>query len=399
MWNKNIIKNIALVLVGFVAAVALMNFVPLSLPIGSSVGNNDDLQAYKKLTIIKSILTKGYVSDVDPKTLDDGAFKGMTSSLNDPYTVYMTKKEYGDFMTETTGNYAGVGLVVSADDKGNIVVVSPIKGSPAETAGIKAMDIIKAVDNKPVSGKNLDAAVALMKGQAGSAVKITVTRKGTEKPVVFDVKRDIIKLETVGYEKLNNDIGYIRLTMFDEHTDEDFKEAVDKLKSKNMKGLIIDLRDNPGGLLDVCVNIADEVLPKGTIVYTEYRNGKKDYNYSDAKSLGLPLVVLVNGGSASASEILSGAIRDNKAGTLIGTKTFGKGLVQTTHKFNDGSGMKYTIAKYYTPNGTDIQGKGITPDIVVNLPKDLEQKPNITRDQDNQLNKAIEVLEQKISSR
>ncbi len=400
MRNKNFIKDIALVLVGFVAAVALISFVPLPLPGGSVVLSGrdyDNLQAFKKLNDIKTILSKGYVSDVDTNKLYDGAFKGMAASLNDPYTVYMTEKEYSDFMTETTGNYAGVGLVVSADDKGNIVVVSPIKGSPAETAGIRALDIITEVDNKKVSGKDLDAAVAMMKGKAGTTVKVTITREGAKQPLDFNIKRAIIKLETVSYEKLNDDIGYIRLTMFDEHSDEDFKNAVNKLKSQNIKGLIIDLRDNPGGLLNVCVNIADEILPKGTVVYTEYRDGKKDYSYSDAKSLGLPLVVLVNGGSASASEILSGAIRDNGAGTLIGTKTFGKGLVQTTYKFDDGSGLKYTIAKYYTPKGTDIQGKGITPDVVVQLPEELQQESNIPKDKDTQLIKAVEVLKQKIS--
>lgn len=402
MQNKNFIKDIALVLIGFVVAIALISFVPVPLPGGSVVLSGrqyDDLAAFKKLMDIKSILTKGYLTDVEPSTLYEGAFKGMAASLNDPYTVYMTQKEYSDFMTETSGNYAGVGLVVSADDKGNIVVVSPIKGSPAETAGIKAMDIIIAVDDKPVSGKDLDAAVAMMKGEPGTTVKVTVTRADSDQPLSFNIKRDIIKLETVSYEKLNNDIGYIRMTMFDEHTDEDFKNAVNELKSQNVEGLILDLRDNPGGLLDVCVDIADEILPKATIVYTEDRNGKRDYNYSDDKALGLPMVVLVNGGSASASEILAGAIRDNEVGTLVGTKTFGKGLVQTMYRFDDGSGLKYTIAKYYTPKGTDIQGKGITPDVVVELPKEVAQEVNIPRDKDNQLKKAIEVLEQKIGSR
>ncbi|MDI6600547.1 MAG: S41 family peptidase [Thermoanaerobacteraceae bacterium] len=402
MRNKNFIKDIALVLVGFAVAVALISFVPVPLPGGSIVLSGkqyDDFMEFRKLMEIKSILTQRYLTDVDPKTLYDGAFKGMAASLNDPYTVYMTQKEYNDFMTETTGNYAGIGLVVSADDEGNIRVVSPIKGSPAETVGIKANDIIIAVDDKPVSGKDLDAAVAMMKGQAGTMVKVTITREGVDQPLNFNIKRDVIKLETVSYEKLSNDIGYIRLTMFDEHTDEDFKNAVKDLKAQDVKGIIIDLRDNPGGLLDVCVNIADEILPKGTIVYTEDRNGKREYSYSDGRALGLPLVVLVNGGSASASEILSGAIRDNGAGTLVGTKTFGKGLVQTMYKFEDGSGLKYTIAKYYTPKGTDIQGKGILPDIVVELPEDVAQMVTVPKDKDTQLKKAIEVLEQKINSR
>lgn len=402
MRYKNFIKDFALVLVGFVVAFALISFIPVPLPGGSVVLSGkqyDDFKEFMKLLQIKSILTQRYLTEVDPDTLYDGAFKGMAASLNDPYTVYMTEKEYQDFMTETTGNYAGIGLVVSADENGNIRVVSPIKGSPAEAAGVKASDIIIAVDDKPVSGKDLDAAVAMMKGPAGTMVKVTVTREGVDQPISFNIKRDIIKLKTVSYEKLEDDIGYIRLTMFDEHTDEDFSNAVKKLKSQNVKGIIIDLRDNPGGLLDVCVNIADEILPKGTIVYTEDRNGKREYSYSDDRSLGLPLVVLVNGGSASASEILSGAIKDNGAGTLVGTKTFGKGLVQTMYKFDDGSGLKYTIAKYYTPKGTDIQGKGIAPDIVVELPKEVAQMTDIPRDKDTQLQKAIEVLKQKMGSR
>ncbi|SHE72681.1 carboxyl-terminal processing protease [Thermoanaerobacter uzonensis DSM 18761] len=385
-----------LLIVTNVITFMLANAVSVALPNGKVLVSREEYQLikeYNKLFEIEKILENRYVDKVNSSVLLEGAMKGMANSLEDPYTVYMNKKEFSDFMTQTTGTYGGIGIVVAVDKEDHIVVVSPIKNTPGERAGIKSGDIIIEVNNKKVSGKNLDEAVAMMRGPQGTDVTLTIMREG--KTFSKTITREIIKLETVYEEMLPDKIGYIKITMFDQSTANDFKAALDKLKSQGMKGLILDLRDNPGGLLDETIDISNLILPKGVVVTTKGRVDNKEY-YSKGPGLGLPLAVLVNKGSASASEILAGAIKDRKAGVLVGTTTFGKGLVQTIVDFGDGTGLKYTIARYYTPNGTNIQGKGIEPNYVVELPGNytLQDTPDLKGD--TQLIKAFEIVKSEI---
>lgn len=387
---------VVLVLITSIVTFIISNLLSLALPNGKVIVPRDEydlMKQYSKLFETRQILIDRYVDKIDPSKLVDGSIKGIASSLNDPYTVYMDKKEYSDFMTQTTGSYAGVGIVVSVDKDEHIVVISPIKNTPGDRAGIKSGDIIVAVNNKKVSGKNLDEAVSMMKGPEGTQVTLTILRDN--KTFTKTLTRQIIKLQTVDSTMLADKIGYIRITMFDQSTSQDFKAALDKLKSQGMKGLIIDLRDNPGGLLEECVNIANELLPKGVIVTTKGRIDNQEY---DSKGPGLekPLAILVNGGSASASEILSGAVKDRGVGVLVGTRTFGKGLVQTIVDFKDGTGLKYTVAKYYTPNGINIQGKGIEPNYTVELPKNYVLKDTPDLKGDTQLIKAFDVVKSEI---
>jgi carboxyl-terminal processing protease len=318
-------------------------------------------------------------------------------SLGDPYTVYMNAKEYKAFNTQMAGSYAGIGIYVG-EKAGKIIVIAPIEGSPAEKVGIKSGDTIVAVNGTNVTSKDMDKAVSMMLGKPGTNVKITFNRAGLGN-FVKQITRAQIVIKSVKAEMLTDKVGYIKIAMFDENTSDEFIKALDGLESQGEKGLIIDLRDNGGGLLDESGRIADKLLGKGTIVYTIDNKNQKEVWTSDESKFNKPLVLLVNGGTASASEILSGAVRDFKAGTLIGTKTFGKGIVQIPKELSDGSAVKVTIARYYTPSGECIQKKGITPNIILDLNKKAKDEYNKTgivkQSDDNQLQKGIEVIESK----
>lgn len=339
---------------------------------------------FQKMYSLKSSIEQEYYKNPRESALVEGAIKGMFEGLNDPYSTYMTKEEFDALLEYTKGSFGGIGVYVSAEDDGFITIVSPIEDTPGARAGLKAGDKILKVDGETVGSKDIDKAVSKMKGEPGTKVTITIAREGVQEPFDVHITREEIRIQTVKSEVKEDGIGYIRITTFDEKTAADFKTNLNALKSKGIKALVIDLRDNPGGLLDQCQEIADELLGKGTIVYTRDRSGNEEYLKSDEeRKLGLPIAVLVNGGSASASEILSGAIKDNKAGILVGTKTFGKGLVQQVFPLEDGSGYKLTVSQYFTPSGAYINKKGIQPDI--------EEK-----DETRQLERALEYLKSKI---
>ncbi|WP_099189965.1 S41 family peptidase [Tepidibacter mesophilus] len=342
----------------------------------------NEYKKYNKLYSLEKVIDDNYYTDVDEGNLVDGSIKGLFEGLNDPYSQYMNKKEFERFMENTEGSFSGIGVIITPGEDGYITVVSPIEDSPGFKAGIKSEDKIIKVNGEDVTAKEMDKAISMMKGKAGTEVEITILRNGKE-TINMKIKREEIRLKTVKSQILEDNIGYIRITQFDEKTADEFKTHLNQLQDKDIKGLIIDLRDNPGGLLDKCQEITDKLIGEGTIVYTKDRNGKTKYYNSDKNKIDVPLAVLVNKGSASASEILSGAVRDNKAGTLIGTTTFGKGLVQTVRSLNDGSGFKLTVSQYFTPNGEYIHGKGITPDIVV-------------EDVDKQLPTAIDYIKKQI---
>ncbi|MGE4283302.1 MAG: S41 family peptidase [Clostridia bacterium] len=373
---------------------SILYFALGNLPLYGLFNAKGDTALYNKINQVKEVVKKYYVEPVEDDKLIEGAAAGVAAAVEDPYTVYMKKKDYDDFMTQTHGSYAGIGVVVSVDPKDNLItVVAPFEDTPGEKAGILPGDKIIKVNGKDVWGDKLDEAVNMMKGPENTEVILTIIRNSLSDPREITIKRDIITIQTVKHKIIADDIGYIRITMFDEKTSKDFGEALDDLYSKNIKGLIIDVRDNPGGLLDQVVEIADRLVPEGLIVYTEDRNMERKEERSDTEQIEIPLAVLVNGGSASASEILAAAVKDHNKGTLVGTKTFGKGLVQMLFPLGDGSAVKVTISKYYTPSGISIQDVGIQPDVEVVFPEEVQKSiAQIKEEEDIQLHKAIEIV-------
>lgn len=331
--------------------------------------------------------------DVDFKT---GLKRSIFQSLNDPYSVYFDVEEFKSFNEMNEGSYGGIGVIVSPGDDGLITVVSPIEDTPGERAGLITGDKIIKVDGTEVFGEKIDEAVNRMKGEPGTAVTLTLLKKDNKQNEVKIIREKII-LKSAKSEMLADGIGYLKLNVFDEKSADEFEAHLNTLVKQNAKGLIIDLRNNPGGSLDQCVKISDIILGEQTIVSTRDRAGNEDVEKSDAGKITVPYVLLVNEGSASASEILTGAVKDTGSGTVIGTKTFGKGLVQAVNSLPDGAGYKITVAQYFTPNGSYIHGKGIVPDIVVEMPEALKEKQDMTHDEDPQFQKALEVIRTKLN--
>ncbi|MEG1255113.1 S41 family peptidase [Clostridium sp.] len=408
MKNKNskwklITSVVVIVIITNIITLCVANYVSFNLPNGKvlvSRSTYENMIDFEKLYTIKDKLDKYYLNEIDTNKLLDGAAAGMVEAVGDPYTTYMNKEEFKDFYSQTEGNYVGLGIQVGVkNDK--IVVVAVFENSPAESVGIISGDVIESVNDTKVEGKDLEKAVATMKGKEGEAVKLTLSREGKDSFEVTPVRAEI-EMITVKKEMIDNEVGYIQVTMFDEHTSKNFENAIKELHSAGMKSLIIDLRENPGGLLDQTVNMCSQFIGKNkNIVYTEDKYGnRKDYNSVGGIAEGLPLTVLIDGGSASASEIFTGAVKDYELGTLVGTKTFGKGVVQTTFYrdrdgFSDGTALKVTISKYYTPNGQNIHGIGINPDIEVEYPEELKTQ-SYDRAVDPQFQKALEVAKDKI---
>lgn len=365
----------------------------------SSLEKVNDTENFKKVLEIREMLYRWYDGEIDDSKLAEGAIKGMVSSLGDQYTYYMNGKEFSDFKEKSQGNYMGIGIQVAAKD-GKIVVISPIQGGPAEKAGIKTGDVILKVNGEQVSGNELDKAVSMMKGTTKENIELTLYREGKGEFDV-DVMRDVIKTVNVKSEMIDGDIGYIEVLAFDEGTAKDFETQLKALEDKGMKGLILDLRGNPGGFMKECVDLVSNFVPKDkVIVSTIDKYGNKEESVSKGGiAQGMPLVVLIDGGTASASEIVAGAIRDYDLGTLVGTTSFGKGIVQVVldkiGKEKDGTALKVTISKYYTPNGENIHKKGIGPDVTVEYPKELKEK-TYSRSTDPQFEKALEIIQEKI---
>ena len=400
---KWIIWIIVLVVVTNAITLFASNQISLKTPNGKVLLGRDaydQVNKFQKLFLVRDKLYELYDGEISDEVLVEGAIKGMTNSLEDPYTVFMNKEEFTDFNTQTEGAYTGLGLQVGVKD-GNIVVIAPFDESPAKKAGILSGDVIEKVDGTDVSGKELEKAVSMMKGEENEKVTLTISRKEKDD---FDVsmKRAKIDLITVKGEMLEDNVGYIQLTMFDENTTENFNKKLEELENKGMKSLVVDLRGNPGGLLDQVVSLTSNFVEKGKVlVYTVDKNDKKtEYKSKGGIAIGMPLTVLTDGGSASASEIFAGAIRDYKVGTLVGEKTFGKGVVQTMlyqsrDGFDDGTALKVTISKYYTPRGENIHHIGIKPEVAVVYPEALKEKP-YDRSVDPQFKKALELAKDKI---
>lgn len=342
----------------------------------------DKHSEFEKLYSTYDTIKDNYYEEIDEEKLVDGAINGMIKSLDDPYSAYMDKKEASSFHESISSSFEGIGAEIQEQD-GQIMVVSPIKGSPAEKAGVKPNDIILSVDGKSVEGLSSSEAVLKIRGEKGTKVDLSISRAGESEPIKLTIKRDTIPIETVYAEMLDDGVAKIQVTSFSEHTVQELKTALEEMSKKDMKGLVLDLRGNPGGLLDQAIEMASLFIPNGEVVLqVEERSGKKDvYKSENDGELKIPVVVLIDDGSASASEIVAAAVSESADIPLIGVKSFGKGTVQTAQDFEDGSNFKYTAAKWLTPEGNWIHKKGIKPDINVKLP-DYASLPYISPDKE-----------------
>ena len=359
--------------------------------IGAFGGNVLDSKTVEKIEKLYRIMGNTYIEEIDADKVREGIYRGMLDSLDDKYTVYYTKEEYDEMMESSSGSFEGIGAYLSQDpDTMEVRVVRPIKGSPAEAVGIITDDIIVEVDGEDVTGQDINLVVSKVKGEKGTKVKIGVRREGSPDLIYFDVTRAKVDAESVNSEMLDDNIGYIYITEFADATGKQYIEAYDQLIEEGMDKVIIDLRANGGGYVDTAVDVAARMIKKGTIVSIKDRHGI-GYTYEDpgdGKYSDIPCVVLVDGNTASASEILTGALKDHGIATIIGTQTFGKGIVQDVLPVGDGSGVKITNSKYYTPNGENIHGIGIEPDYIVEWDRDMMINEGV----DNQLEAAKKYL-------
>lgn len=394
--EKKIYRTIMLIIV-----VALVTFILTTCVMsnntykkdGSYTNISENLKLNTKLNTIKKIINEDFLGEVDETKLTEAAIKGYVEGLDDEYTEYFTKEEMEEFKTETEGNYVGIGIYMLKNTKdNNIIVLSAIKGSPAEEAGLKTGDIIKKVNDKEYTAEEFEKIASDIKGKAGSKVKLEIQRG--EETLTFEIERKKIELYPIESEVLENDIGYINISSFCEDCSSKFKENYDKLKKKNIKSLVIDLRNNGGGIVDEALEILDSILDKdSTMLITANKKGEEKIEKAKKKpTIEVPIVVLVNENTASSSEIFAAALKENNKAKIIGTKTYGKGVIQESITLSDGSGIKITTEEYYTPNRNKINKIGITPDIEVDLEEKTKNITEISRDQDTQLKKAIETL-------
>ena len=345
----------------------------------------------QKMELLNSLIDRFYIGDVDETDLSEGVYKGYIEGLGDPYSVYYDEEETKQMSESLSGEFGGVGALMSQDrETGVITVLQVYDGSPAQEAGMRDGDTLYKVEGEEVTGEDLSDVVSKVKGEKGTQVTLTVLRADTGEEEELTITRDTIEAQTVSCEMKEGNVGYIRITEFDTVTYEQYKEALEDLEDQGMERLIVDLRSNPGGNLDTVCDILDLMLPEGLIVYTEDKNGEREeYTSDEGNQFDKPLVVMMNGYSASASEIFAGAIQDYGLGQIVGTQSYGKGVVQSVFNLQDGTSVKLTIAEYFTPNGRIIDGEGITPDVEVEY-QYYENNP----DADNQLEKAMEVVAQ-----
>lgn len=354
----------------------------------------DDEDVTKKVDEIQAYIDMYYYFDTDDAAREEAIYDGIMEGLGDPYSVYYTDEEFADLMETNSGEYYGVGAVVTQSADMTISVVRPIPGSPAEEAGIMAEDIIVQVDDMEIVDQELSLVVEKIKGTDGTTAYIKVYRPSINDYLEFDVERRLVENVSVYYEMLDNNIGYVQVQQFYENTADEFTDAIENLESQGADSLIIDMRDNPGGLLNAVVDMCSYIIDDGNILTTKDKNGSVIAKYDDNNkhSLDMPMVVLINGNSASASEVFAGAMKDTEKAVLVGTTSFGKGIVQSVMPLSDGTAIKLTIAKYFTPAGNDIHELGIEPDYVVELPDGKQNAVNLERENDTQLKKAVEIL-------
>jgi carboxyl-terminal processing protease len=367
-------------LLAVIISISLTIYIPVNAYADTNQTQQSDEELYKNLSEIGEVMQyikENYPGDITYGQMKDAALKGILSSI-DKYSEYFSSSDLNAFQQSVSGVFSGVGMVIQQNPDGKFIVISTIEGSPAEKAGIKSGYIIKAVNGKDVKGMDINDVVDLIKGKTGTKVKIVFEADGIDKE--YEFTREAIKINPVSY-KIINGIGYIRINEFNKNTTENVKKALNYMASNNVKKIVLDLRDNPGGLLEEAVNVANFFVPEGVVVSVATKNGKDEKYYSDLKKTKYKLAVLINGGTASAAEILAGAIQDTKTGILIGEKSYGKGTVQVIVPLSDGGGLKLTVAKYKLPSGRYIDGVGLMPDIKA-----------VNQSGDDQLNKALEIL-------
>ncbi|HIT66689.1 MAG TPA: S41 family peptidase [Candidatus Merdisoma merdipullorum] len=400
--KKQFVKGLA---VGFVVTLALVEILLFGQNVLSDIDDRNREESGTlnltsssvegKLDEIQTLMETYYLEDIDTEQVEDFLYKGAVAGLGDIYAAYYTEEEYQSMIDSTNGSYYGIGVEISQNMTTGIITISRVfEGSPAEEAGLLPGDVIYMIGDTEVTGEDLNKVVSLIKGEEFTTTTVTVAREGEKDYLEVEVERRTIEVPTVESEMLDGNIGYIAITSFDDVTTEQFLTALDTLESQGMEKLIVDLRNNGGGLVSSVCAILDRLLPEGLIVYTEDKYGNREEEYSDAENyFDKPLAVLVNGNSASASEIFAGAIKDYGIGTLVGTTTYGKGIVQKIYPLSDGTAVKLTVSKYYTPNGNNIHGIGIEPDVIVELDESLENQVTVSKEEDNQLQAAIEALE------
>lgn len=351
----------------------------------------------EKLEEIETLINTYYLDEIDSEQVESYLYKGAVAGLGDLYSAYYTQEEYQSLLESTNGSYCGIGVEITQSMTTGVVSVTRVfEGTPAMEAGLLPGDKIYQIGGREATGEDLTKIVTWIKGEEHTTVTVSVLREGEDDYLEFEVERKIIEVPTVEYEMLENQIGYIALSGFEDVTANQFLQALDALENQGMEALIVDLRNNGGGLVSCVCTILDRLLPEGLIVYTEDKYGKREELFSDAEHFfDKPLAVLVNENSASASEIFAGAIKDYGIGTLVGTTTYGKGIVQKIYPLKDGTAVKLTVSKYYTPNGKNIHGIGIEPDVEVELEEELKKETVIPKEEDNQLQKAVEILKMK----
>ena len=389
MKNNKFLKIIAVVLLVITTA-----FVTRIITVRQVLSSNEN---FGKVIVLEKYLRENYLynKDIKDENLEAGLLKGLVAGLADPYSQYLTSDEMKKLTETTTGKFQGIGVIISPDEDGTVTVISPIKGSPADRAGVESGDKILKINGKDFSAEKINEASKEMRGEKGTTVKILLLKKKNLKTKEVEIKREEIKIDSIIKNKIG-DIGYIGITMFDEETGKDFVKALNELTKEGVKGIILDMRGNPGGVVDAAVEIGDAILPTSTFVTLKDNKGEivQDYKLDD-KYNDIKMVVLVNEGSASASEILSGAIRDLDRAKIIGKTTYGKGVVQNVISLPEGDGLKLTTSEYFTPKGKSINKIGIKPDIEIELPENIKGIGIDYMDTDTQLKKAIEIIKEK----
>ena len=394
MKNKEFKKGVAIGVAAtlVVTGAGFVSYQKVLFPKGNALS---DMKTVQKLNYLEELIDEEYLDEKDESSLREGLYAGLLSGLQDPYSTYYTAEQYKELNTSNEGSYVGIGAVLQKDNDGGATVVQLYEGEPGEQAGLKTGDVIKAIDGTDVTEKETSDIASMVRDSEKDSVTLTIQRENEEKTQDIKVEIRDVEIQTVSHEMLSGDTGYIRISEFSEVTSDQYKKAFADLKSQGMKKLVVDLRDNPGGLLNTVCDILRQILPEGLIVYTEDKNGKREEETCDGKNeLTMPLAVLINGNSASASEIFAGAVKDYGIGTIVGTTTYGKGVVQTIQPLTDGSAVKITIAKYFTPKGNDINKKGITPDVEAELSGDITDWAELTHEEDTQLQTALKELEQ-----
>lgn len=353
-------------------------------------------ESVQKAKTIESLIDKYYLDQIDNDELESYLYKGLMAGLGDPYSTYYTAEEYKELTEDTEGVYRGIGVTMQKDvSTGAVTVVKCFEGAPGAEAGLQPQDQLVKVNGEDITDKELSEVVKMIKTSESDTVTLTILREGESDYREVEVTLDTVEAPMVEHEMLDDKIGYITINQFAETTASQYETALEDLNNQGMERLIVDVRDNPGGLLTSVCDVLDSMLPEELLVYTEDKNGKKsEYNATGTDQFDKPMVVLVNGNSASAAEIFSGALQDYKVAKLVGTTTFGKGIVQQIFNLSDGSAVKMTISKYYTPSGRCIHGTGLEPDIEVDLPDELKNQVSIDKSEDTQLQKAIETVKE-----